>query len=204
MTDPKAQLDRALKLIETELSPQDFLVYKPRGGRGAALKLNLRLQPEFEQTADGGQYIRRTKQQGLFLELAPEGPKSDAGYATFLWRDPERVVRCKLGMPDVTRLLVGIREYRHHYREVPKFMRPGPDVDKSPNVISSFHKFGQANTAITYTFQDEQMSILNVSKQAAKGAEAKRVSIALNLDEEFGFERYLSLALDGFLRVGLR
>jgi hypothetical protein len=201
---PAQMVHQLLRLVQSELSPQDFLVYKPRGGKGAALKLNLRVHPEFKPTKAGTEYVVKDKKQGLFIEMAAEGPKGASGFPEFQWHDPAKVVRAKLGIPDITRLLLSIREYRSFMRDVPKPFRPGPDVDKHPNVFQAFHKFGEASSIVTYTFRDETMSILEVSRQYGKGKEPSKLSISLNLEEELAFERYLQLSLDAFLRCGMR
>jgi hypothetical protein len=107
-------------------------------------------------------------------------------------------VRCKFGMVDVTKWLTSYRDVRLLGSEVPFAYRPGPDRTAQPMQLSSFHKYGEHSTAIAYTFEPTR-GILRISKSK----ELAR-SIALDLHEELGLESYLRLALDAFVRVGIR
>jgi hypothetical protein len=186
------------RLQQTEFSPAPFLVYKPsKSGSGQALKLHLRLSPEWVDGDAGSGYFVRPKNQGLFLEIAPQEGKTDKGFPRFGWNSPG-LVRCKLGLVDVSKLLLSIREVRHLGREVPFPYRPGPDREANPFAYTAFHKFGENSTAINYTFE-QMRSIVRVSKSRDLAR-----SIALDVHEELSFERYLELAHDAFLRVGIR
>ena len=185
------------KLLLTEFTPAPYLVYKPsKQGSGQAMKIQLRLEPNWVATETGG-YFERPKDQGLFVEIAPQEGKGEEGFAKFGWNSPG-LVRCKWGMVDVTRWLTSYREVRQLNGEVPFAYRPGPDRTTSPNVLSSFHKYGPHSTAITYTFEPTR-SILRISKSKDLAR-----SIALDLNEEVGLAAYLDLALKAFLRVGIR
>ena len=179
-------------VIRARWVPQPYLVYKPmKSGGGVALKVQCRVDPEWEEV-EGGYVNPQVKGQGVFVELAKQGSLGDNGYPTFHWADP---VRAKLGLADVTKLLTAMREVRHLGKEVPTTMR---GKDGKPLVVSLFHKFGDSGTAISYGF-DAERSILRVSKSRDLAQ-----SISIDLAEELGLEYYLSMALENFLRVGLR
>lgn len=184
-------------LIRTQFNPAQHIIHKPnRSGTGQALKLQLRLEPKWINTESGGYFDREAnKQGGLFLELVPQSGKDDNGNATFAWRDDSKVIRCKLGIPDITGLLTAIREYRILNRVVPPYLQGKAAKE---NGVELFHKFERGSTIISYSF-DEQQSILRISK----GKDLYR-SIAITLGEELLLQRYLELALDAYLKVGKR
>lgn len=185
------------ELMRSEFVPAPYLVYKPnKQGKGQALKVHLRLEPTWVETESGG-YFERPKQQGLFVELAPQEGMGEGGFAKFGWSSPG-LVRCKWGLVDVTKWLASYRQVRTLNGEVPMAYRPGPDRNAQPMQLASFHKYGDQSTAIAYTFEPTR-GILRVSKSK----ELAR-SIALDLHEELGFEAYLQLALSAFLRIGIR
>jgi hypothetical protein len=188
----------ALKeLMQTEFSPAPYLVYKPnKAGAGQALKVQLRLDPNWVETESGG-YFERPKDQGLFVEIAPQEGTGEGGFAKFGWSSPG-LVRCKFGLVDVTKWLTSYRDVRLLGSEVPFAYRPGPDRNATPMQLSSFHKYGQHSTAISYTFEPTR-GILRISKSKDLAR-----SIALDVHEEVGLEAYLQLALQAFVRVGIR
>ena len=196
--DAKEQLNTLYTLALTEFAPQQHVIHKPtKNGTGQALKIQLRLAPKWVSTADGGFFDKAAnKDGGLFLELVPQGPKDENDNATFLWKEPDKILRAKLGMADIIGLLAAIREYRIGRADVPEYLRN----KQSPqaNQVSLFHKFGGGSTIITYTF-DEQQSVLRISK----GKDQAR-SIALTLGEELILERMLDLSLTAYLKVGKR
>ncbi len=153
--------------------------------------MQCRVDPVWEEV-EGGFVNPQVKGQGVFVELAKQQGAGENGYPTFGWNNP---VRAKLGLADVTKLLTAMREVRHLGKEVPASMR---GKDGKPLVVSLFHKFGDAGTAISYGF-DSERSILRVSKSRDLAA-----SISIDLSEELGLEYYLSMSLENFLRVGLR
>lgn len=184
------------ELMKSSFTPAPYLVYKPsKAGSGQALKLHLRLDPTWVETDSGG-YFERPKKQGLFLEIAPQ-EGMDGKNAKFGWTSPG-LLRCKLGLVDVTKFLTAYREVRVAGREVPPQFRPGPDRNAQPYTVSQFHKYGDQSTAINYTFEDSR-SIVRVSKSKDHAR-----SIALDLHEEVGLMAYLELSLTAFLRVGVR
>lgn len=195
--DAPNQLESLYQWYRTTFSPQPHIIHKPNGkGNGQALKIQMRMNPVFVETPDGGFFDREAnKQGGLFVEIAPQGPKV-GDFPTFLWKDREQVVRAKLGIPDITGLLTAIREWRELTHDVPPYLQGR--ADPKSNQVSLFHKYNSGSTIITYTF-DEQQSILRISK----GKDRAR-SIALTLGEELLLKRYLDMALEAHLRVGKR
>lgn len=177
--------------MELLLAPR--VIHKPnKAGTGQALKLELRLAPQFVAGEKGGYYDpEANKEGGLFLELAGQGPAKN-GFATFDW---QTVLRCKLGVPDLTGLLLAIRNWRQLGYEVPGHLQGKAG---KPNTVTLFHKTPTDSTIITYEFGDSS-SVLRISK----GKDLAR-SISLSLTEEFLFERYLALSLDAHLKTGKR
>src|SRR6266487_4390492 len=113
------------ELLELLLvSPEPMYVYKPRQtGDGAALKLDLRLKPIRN---DKG-YIHAVE-GGLFLELAAQTGKGEDGYARFGWQDAGRLT-AKLGVPDISAILLGLRSVRQLEKKVPEGIRAKGDQD---------------------------------------------------------------------------
>lgn len=197
--DAKEQLNELYVLATTVFSPQQHVIYKPtKAGTGQALKIQLRLEPKWVATAEGGGYFDGTanKDGGLFLEIAPQGAANGDGYPTFLWSATEQLLRCKLGIPDITGLLVALQQYRVARVDVPSYLRD--KNNGSPNEVFLFHKFKSGSTIITYRFEEES-AILRISK----GKDRYR-SISLNLGEELIFRTFLEMALEAYLRVGKR
>lgn len=190
-------LEQLAVLVETGFSPQQHIIHKPtKQGNGQALKLQLRLKPKWVPSANGGFFDKEAnKEGGFFLEIAAQGPKSGE-HPTFLWNDEATLVRCKLGMADISGLLVAIRQVRKLGMDVPAYLQ-GTQQPK-PNVVSLFHKSAKGVTLISYTFNEEQ-SILRISSSKEKAR-----SIALHLGEEVIFEKVLEMALEAYLKVGKR
>lgn len=184
-------------LMLTEWVPQPYLVYKPqKNGNGVAMRVQLRLEPTWEATEAGYKrpVVKGDGQGGLFLELAAQTGFGEGGHASFGWADG-KLLRVKLGLPDVTKILTAIREVRLGGRELPASFR---GKDQQPYSLNLFHKFGEGGTAIAYTLEAER-SLIRVSKSKDWAR-----SIALELHEELGLETYLHHALRAFLRVGVR
>jgi hypothetical protein len=182
------------RLLGTEWTPQPLLVYKPRNkGDGVAMRVQLRLEPEWEE---GEGFVRPVIKGngGLFLELAEQQGTGEGGYAKFGWTD-DNLIRVKLGIADVSKILTAIQQVRLAGQELPASMR-GKDGD--PFVLALFHKFGDQSTAISMKFEGDR-SFIRVSKSRDWSR-----SISLELHEELQLKAYLELALEGFLRVGLR
>lgn len=172
--------------------PQPYLVYKPsRSGSGSALKVHLRVDPVWEER-EGGVVVPQVKGTGVFVEVARQAGVGPGGFPAFGWGE---AVRAKLGLADVTKVVCAMREVRVCGREVPGVMR---GRGGEPFVVSLYHKFGESGTAITYAFEAER-SVLRVSKSREQAG-----SVSLDLHEEVGLEAYLRLALDAFVRMGVR
>ena len=180
-------------LLGTAWTPQPYLVYKPtKKGSGSALRLQLRLEPEWQEEET---YVRPLVKGngGCFLELAAQTGFSD-GNASFGWGD-DSLVRAKLGLQDVMKLLTAIREVRVAGHEVPPALR-GKSGDEW--MVELFHQFNGSTTIISMKFEADR-SFVRIGK-----SKDHHRSIALDMHEERGFERYLELTLEGFLRVGVR
>lgn len=196
--DTKTLTAELLKNSRFEFNPEPMYVYKPRpDGNGAALKVNLRLNAtlgesgEFVQTVDGG----------LFVDLAKQTSKGGGGaFPTFGWQDASSLVKAKLCLPDILGILAALRNVRRYGKPVPTALQPKNEMDaaKRKTTLSLFHKFGATTSAITLTFGADS-SVFGVSKSATL-----RRSLVLTCTEELMFERYLEIALEGFLRMGVR
>lgn len=195
---PTETLNHIAVLLNTAFTPQQHIVHKPTmKGTGQALKLQLRLEPLWVESAGGGFFDKQAnKDGGLFLEIAPQGGKDAGNNPTFLWKDASKLVRCKLGIPDITGLLVAIREWRIGRTSVPSYLQDRNSPKE--NQVSLFHKYNNGSTIISYTFDDAQ-SVLRISK----GKDQAR-SISLTLGEEVIFEKFLNMALEAYLKVGKR
>ncbi len=76
---------------------QDFRIYKPnKTGNGAASAFQVRVDLDEE--------TQRRKIM-LFLMMAPQTGKDDNGNSAFGWKDNEKTVTVKLGMPDIGDML---------------------------------------------------------------------------------------------------
>lgn len=185
-------------LMLSEWVPQPYLVYKPqKNGKGAAMRVHLRVEPVWEAKEEGGVKYPVVKGEGAggcFLELAAQTGFGEGGFASFGWQD-KSLLRVKLGLPDVLKLLTAIREVRLAGHEVPAGMR---GKDGEAYTVSLFHKFGEGGTAISYKFEEGRSLVrVSKSKEWARG-------MAIELHEELGLEAYLRMALADFLRVGIR
>lgn len=204
MTLTKAELlgrlDRIIGVVEAigrlqrlENGPEPMYVYKPRkDGSGTALRADLRLSVTF-----GDKGFVSEAEGGLYLELAAQEGKTDGGFAKFGWGNDETIIRTKLGMPDVINLLLAFRQVRHLGGEVPDAIRPKSHKEATHSV-ELFHKFGKDTTIISLEFKDGGSYLrLSRSKELTR-------SVSLSLAEEVQLETYLQMALEAFLRVGMR
>jgi hypothetical protein len=176
------------------LNPEPIKVHKPsKSGSGSALKLDLRLTPDYGQGKDGRVFVRDVK-GGLFLEIAPQLGRDEGGNATFDWQN---TIMAKLGLPDITALLVAYR-CRWAGRGLPaNILRK----DQNPAVVSLFHKFNDDSTVIEIELHKEGSKV-SISKKTA--GQVHKGFIPLLLTEELLVERYLDEALTAFLKVGKR
>lgn len=186
-------LELTYRLAASTIRPEPVAFYKPLpSGDGRAAKLNLRLAPTYK--GDLEKYYVEDVEGGLFIDIAPQGGANDAGNAVFKWTDPSKVT-AKLGMADLSALLVGQAEYRKT-GQVPEGLR-GKDKSKT-DVISLFHKTpGGGSTSIAM-----QLSPTGMSLRLAKSKEHFQ-SIRLNLQEELILVRFLTLSLDAFIKLGV-
>lgn len=199
--DSKAVLRQLARLVALDFRPQPTLFYKPMGSGGVAMKVNLRLEPEFK-TANEDEFVVKDKKQGFFIELAERDGQIEVGgkkYPKFAWQDPKRTIRAKLGLADISEQLAAFEAWRDRKEDLPA----GLQYNGQTNVYSKFHKFGAGNSAISLTFQPEA-TILRVSKQYGKGEPAKAQSISLSLAEEIVYRELLRQAMRGLLKIGLR
>jgi hypothetical protein len=198
---PQEMLKELHQAVKLGLNPAPMYVYKPRpDGSGGALKLNLRVAVKTEAGNDGTEYVKEVD-GGLFLDLVgQEGPITKGQNARFLWNSDEKKISSKLGLADQLALLTAIREVRYKGKPVPQSLRNQKEQDqaKATTTVSLFHKFGASTTGILYNFQPDGSS-LRVSKSAQKFR-----SISLTLMDELQIEGYLKLALDVYLKLGVR
>lgn len=192
------------------LFPQPLTFHKPRGsGDGQALKLNLRFKFEWGSKPNAAEYYLKRSKGGLFVDFAKQGPANAGGNATFKWTDRSSLVTAKLGLPDLSGLLVAYRIVRQEGHAVPTTMRPQPrDADdaaaqqRKAATVAFTHKSLQAGkpgtTIISYEFT-AQGGTFRVSKSKELVGQ-----VTLTLAEELRFMRYLELALDSVMRVGGR
>ena len=182
-SEPYARLDAP----KQQIAP--VYIYKPRAdGSGAALKLQLRLKPTLNEKG----YIH-TVDGGLYLELAAQTGKGEDGYARFGWQDNLKLT-AKLGVPDISAILLGLRYVRHLDKKLPDAIRAKGDQEGTS--LGLFHRFGEATTAIDVKFAADG-SFLRISK-----SKTWYRSIKLTLTEELVIEAYLQQALQAFLAVG--
>lgn len=210
--DTKEQVQQLYNNARLDYQPEAYYTYRPKlDGSGTALKLNLRVVPVTEE-GDGSIYVKDVD-GGLFLDLAGQkGAVAKGTNPTFDWQGSNRVT-AKLGMVDVTSWLFALRHFRQtqgmlafEKRALPPSLQNNrePDLAKAKKQLVLFHKFKTSTTAITISF-DAEGSTLAISKPpATKGGKPTRKVIGLSLIEEVAVERYLQMALDAFLRVGMR
>ena len=185
-----AAIQGVAQQLRLELNPESLYVYKPmKSGKGAALKVDLRLVPTYGETG----YVADVK-GGLFVELAAQEGEKD-GFPTFGWKSEDKL-SAKLGIPDVTAILVGLREVRLRGKVVPAGIRS--KGDEKGTTVGMFHVFKDETTAIQLQFGADG-SFLQISK-----SKEERRSIKLTLQEEVQLEIYLRFALQRLLQVGVR
>lgn len=188
-----ARFEELWRLGVATLRPEPIVFYKPKkSGDGVAAKFNLRLRPHW---VPGEEYVSEVD-GGLFVDLVAQGESNTAGFPTFKWTDKATLITAKLGLPDISGLLAAMRDFRDRGLEVPTYLR---GKDKKPNVVSLFHTTDTSgSTGISYQFEPES-AVLRVSK-----SKDKFKSVSLTLGEEVIFRHYLAIALDAYVRFGLR
>lgn len=192
-----AEIKRSVAVLT---NPEPLYFFKPmKSGSGAAVKFDTRLTPILNAKGFIGEV-----DGGCYLELVAQSGTDDAGNPTFGWQDVQTRITTKLGLPDISALLLGIRAARHHRKLVPEGIRPRSKKDGAWTVdpvgatIGMTHKFNDDTTIIQYKFGKDG-SFLSVSKSATL-----RRSIKISLAEEVLLEAYLEMALRAFLYVGKR
>lgn len=196
------------------LIPQPLTIHKPTGsGSGTALKLNTRLQFEWKDIEEAPpRRIHTRTRGGLFIDFAKQKPaKDEKGNANFDWTNTQTLVTAKLGLVDLSGLLVAYREVRKQRRPVPVSLRPvardtdTPEQIERKTLTASFtHKpglagsTGKGTTIISYTFESDG-GVFRVSKSKEQVGQIK-----LTLAEEFRVFRMFDLAMDTLLRTGGR
>lgn len=217
MVEQKELLASLLTQGHLDWNPEALVFHKPRGGNGNAAKFQLRVKANLTTSDAGSLFIdKKTLKGGLFVDIAAEDgfiERDGKKYAKFAWEEDAgaKRVTAKLCRPDISGLLVSLREMRHNPLRwvdgkivpnvVPFFHQPKnePDAAKAGRTFNAFHKFGKTiNTAITYVFEP-QGGILAISK-----SKEVRRSIAISLSEEVMLERFLQNALDVYVATGLR
>lgn len=186
------------------LKPESWRVYRARKGQGSALTVDFRLEPTWKTGPQGTVYVS-TLDGGMWLQIVPESGVDSGGNATFNWQGG---VRAKLGVPDISGLLVAMREVRLRGRAVPEYLGPrrkqGTEwvpTDPTKTTVGLTHRFGEGaevrTTIIQYKF-DAGGGFLSISESAqSKGG------IKLNLSEELQWQRVLEASLDTMLRWGM-
>jgi len=179
-------------------NPEPMHVYKPRpDGNGAAMKLNLRLNATL---GESGEFVKSVD-GGLFVDMAKQDGKTpDGRFPKFAWQDESSLVKAKFCLPDILGMLTAMRNVRLLGKPVPMSLRPKQELDEAKRkvTLSLFHKFNKSSSAITMTFGADS-SVLRISKSKDLSR-----SISLSLLEELMLERYLDIALESFLRLGVR
>jgi hypothetical protein len=198
----RAPSARVLELAHQVLHPEPLGIYRPMGvGRGKAMKVSARWA---DVTRPKGTYVTEVD-GGCFLEIAPEAGVADNGKnARFGWGTPEAIT-VLLGLADIQHWLVAIREYRLR-RKLPaslcKGKGKGVDRKVEDGVIEFYHKTPAGQTIITVTFAEDSATIRLYRGRGGNTQDAQ--SIKIGLAEEYALERYLDLALNRILALGVR
>jgi len=177
-------------MLRLRFTPEPVLIYKPNSSQsGTALKVQLRIEPKF-----GDGFITHYN-GGAFLEMVPQGP-SENEYPAFKWKDDDARVVSKIGVQDISAMLMAYRNMR--ITKMPILKRYRTKNDEAGNSLSLFHKFGEIATFIEWTFTTEG-SFLRIGKTNGRAAK-----ISLTLPEEIQIVNYLQHALTMFQLVGGR
>ncbi len=194
--------------LSLDYTPGPLIVYKPGAKQANAVKVNLRLTPEWQVAENGNRFLKSIG-GGLFLDMPAASGKDGDGNATWAWQDRATLVTAKLGRKDITWFRYAVPEFRAVERfkpgagAVPYAMQPKPtaerpvDPDVARRTIYTFHKNQTASTVISYTM-DPSGGILQLSTPK------HRRSIKLDLWEELDFLEYLAMAHRVFTLMGKR
>jgi hypothetical protein len=182
--------------------PGPLIVYKPGTKSANALKVNMRLQPEWQVAENGNRFLKSIS-GGLFLDMPAAAGKDGDGNQTWAWQDRDQLLTAKLGRRDILHLRYTIPHYRAGH-DVPFVIQPKPtaerpvDPDVARRTIHLFHKNDRSSTIITYCMDPDGSAILQLSKPGMKR------SIKLDCFEEFDFLAYLANAHRLFTLTGKR
>lgn len=182
--------------LTLEFNPRPLVIYKPNPkakAKSAAAKFGYRVKPF---TDDKG-YQRFVA--SFFAEIVPPDMTKNGQYIEFDWKG-EQGLSAKLGLPDLSAMLLGYREVRIKGGEVPPSIRPivktdtgwGPET--KGNAVGLVHKFEDTMTTIKWSFHPEKGSLFEI----ARGRDNKFV-ISLTLQEEVQLVAYLELGLKALL-----
>lgn len=200
----KAIMDRLDVLAQTtlQLNPRQLVIYKPNPkdeSKGGALKIGYRFAPLAKE--DGTPSLQFTG--GVFLELVSQ-IASDGEHPRFDWKGAEKpTIVVKLGLPDLSAMLLSYKYVRELGRVIPERMRPVSKEgtkfvpDPSGMALALIHKTDTATKTIKWTFDPTRGSFVDISQ----GREFRK-SVSLTLTEELQFVRYLQLAMDALLLTG--
>lgn len=190
------------RMVAFGLKRPPLLIYKPRkSGDGKAMKMDLNITPTFVPNSER----IAGSSGGLFLEVVDQAGERN-GYPAFAWggqvgdqKIPQGSITVKLGVPDITTLLAGIRHIRYvGAPELLPIMYRNQKQNPDPTKLVMVHKFDNNVSIISYKFTQEG-SFLKISK-----SRDYLKSISLSLAEEVAFEEYLRGSLQQFLNTGLR
>jgi hypothetical protein len=200
------------------LIPQPLTIHKPTSSMsGQALKLNMKLDFEFGETEpEEGEkpvkYLKRTR-GGLFLDFAKQLPvKDEKNNAQFDWMNKQGgLITAKLGMVDLSGLLVAYRSVRSNGKLVPQALWPAFREQDSEEQLTRkrltaafTHKpslagtAGKGTTIISYTFEADG-GVFRVSKSKDAVGQLK-----LTLAEELRVFKLLDMSLETLIRTGGR
>lgn len=205
MTDKissRAIMDRLDVLAQQTLllNPRPLVVYKPRPEpTGAALKVGYRVARATKDDGSPATYFTG----GCFLEIVPQIP-SENEFAAFDWKGTGGLT-VKLGLPDLSAMLLAYRKVRDQGSEIPERYRPvtrganGKFVpDDSGMQLALVHKNQEVATVIKWSFDASKGSFLEITR--GKG---NRRSISLTLSEELLLVEYLKHALSALVLAGV-
>lgn len=179
----------ATRIANLQLNPAPICFYKPKqDGTGVAMKLDLRLKPTFGD----GEFVSEVD-GGLFLELVAQSGKDDRNNPTFGWKDNDKRITAKLGLPDISGMLYAIRTTRVLGKKLPPTKN-----DDSGALLVMFHKYEEESTIIKMKFEAKG-TVIEISK-----SKENRRSIMLSLSEEIELQSYLQHSLGAFHLVGKR
>lgn len=197
-TAAQTQLAETHRLLFTQVQPADRAIYKLRQRppfTGTALKMNLRLFPQFKELESRTVVQCDSKSGGLFFEVCPQKQQLNAKGNPEVDHESALRVVAKLTIADVSGLLAAYEAYRQRNLDVPKYLQHYKNPE--PNVVSLFHDSGNGtNLTITWLFREED-SVLRLSKSKDHSQQ-----LTLTTGEELVVVEYLRHAMRAFIAVG--